>query len=119
MNLWQQFLLLLESDLGKAPLIISDVQAVYTDTVKLGTDLGISALFPTTPPPVAKPADVVALEAKVHAALAKADPAKFGDGTILKLLGGFLSSPLGQILLQILLSKLGLGGVTPPVTPTA
>jgi hypothetical protein len=115
MDLWQKFLQLLTADLSKAPLIIADAQAVYTDLVKLGTDMGVSALFPVTPPTVAKPAAVSKLEAQVMAS----DPAKLGDGTILKALEGFLGSPLGQLLLQLLLSKLGIGGVTPPVTPTA
>lgn len=122
---YQQFLQILLADIGKAPLLLADINTLIADAKKLAADAG----FPLDPPaaPVAVPHEVMDLEERVITAYRnvhgtfecnpnlaplmsrdqfEAVGHKLGDGTLLKGIGAFLSSPLGQQLLGLLLGKL-------------
>ncbi len=118
---WTTILNILIADIGKAPLLIADITAVAVAIEKLAAD----ALPPAAPvvPPVAKPASVLALEARASNALAAADPAKFGDGMLLAKLGALLTTLManpifGSILTSLLGKLLGSLGGTPAPVPT-
>ena len=101
----QEFYTLLLADIAKAPTLLADVNQLKTDAEKLLTDAGLPV--PWAGLAVAHDATTVQLESQITAR-------KLGDGTILKGIGQFLQSPLGQALLQLLLGSLKRGGTTTP-----
>jgi hypothetical protein len=133
------FYKLLLADLTKAPLLVADFTVVKTDSEKLLTDAGLPIPWAGTVA-VAHTAEEDQLYGQVidafrneydqwtteekyaplRARALESDafsPEKLGDGTLLKSLQGFLSSPLGQMLLSLLLGKLTGGGTAPAPAP--
>lgn len=98
---YADLLRLILADIAKAPLLISDVQALKADTEKLLADAGIpipwAAAGVQLTPHSAETLDLEERAIEAH---------KLGDGSILRGIGTFLQSPLGQQLLGLLLGQL-------------
>jgi hypothetical protein len=108
---WADFLKLILADVAKGPLLLADFLAAKTDIEKLLTDAGLPIPWANVVVPHDATADQ--LEAQIVARFSS--HALFGGGglaAILKGLGQFAQSPLGQAILALLLGKLG-GGGTP------